>query len=97
MHIKWVMSTWSMSLNMHTSECSNEVKQQAYQALVCPKLEYGIAAWNPYIKADINCIEQVQQNAARFVTVIYARTAEVSVSSMVHHSAGRHSGQGKDS
>ena len=29
-----------------------------------PKLEYGIAAWNPYIKADINCIKQVQQNEA---------------------------------
>ena len=46
-----------------------------------PKLEYSAPAWNPYTKQDVSRIEQVQRNAARFVTEDYASQ---SVSKIVH-------------
>ena len=56
-------------------------EEKAYKALVRPKLEYSAPAWNPYTKQDVSRIEQVQRNAARFVTGDYASQ---SVSKIVH-------------
>lgn len=51
--------------------CSKETKEKAYFALVRPILEYAAPVWNPYTDTDVNRIEQVQKNAARFVTNNY--------------------------
>ncbi|KXJ07198.1 putative RNA-directed DNA polymerase from transposon BS [Exaiptasia diaphana] len=51
--------------------CSKATKEKAYFALVRPILEYAAPVWNPYTDSDVNRIEQVQKNAARFVANNY--------------------------
>ena len=36
-----------------------------YKALVRPKLEFGVAAWNPWHEGDIECLETVQKRMIR--------------------------------
>ena len=35
--------------------------------LVRPTIEYASSTWNPHTNTDVNRLEQVQKNAARFV------------------------------
>jgi hypothetical protein len=46
---------------------SIRIKEQAYQTLVRPLVEYASTVWNPYAKTEINKIEAVQRRAARYV------------------------------
>ena len=47
--------------------CCREVKEKAYMMLVRPTIEYASSTWNPHTNTDVNRLEQVQKNAARFV------------------------------
>ncbi|XP_072043010.1 uncharacterized protein [Amphiura filiformis] len=79
-HCKKTTAKASRTLGMlrrTLSPCSKEVKTRAYLSLVRPQLEYGSEAWNPCTKTDINRIEQVQRQAARFVHCDYRRTTKV--------------------
>ena len=64
-------------LRRNISSCPVEVKTRAYQALIRPKLEYASASWNPYVNEQVNLLESVQRQAARFVLNNYDRTASV--------------------
>lgn len=64
-------------LRRNLSSCPEKTKSKAYQALVRPKLEYASACWNPYAREQVNLLEAVQRQAARFVLNNYERTASV--------------------
>ncbi|XP_072025130.1 uncharacterized protein [Amphiura filiformis] len=79
-HCQKTVSKASRTLGMlrrTLSACSKEVKAGAYLSLVRPQLEYSGEAWNPYTQCDINRVEQVQRQAARFVHADYRRTTPV--------------------
>jgi hypothetical protein len=53
--------------------CNREVKTTAYLSLVRPLLEYASSVWDPSFKKDINALERVQRQAARFCMGNYKR------------------------
>ena len=55
----------------------------AYFAMVRSIVEYASCIWDPHLKQDINSVEKVQRNGARFVKGEYRRGPEISVSDMV--------------
>ena len=48
--------------------CSQHTKATAYQALVCPHLEYWTPVWDPHTVQNIETLEKVQKWAARWLT-----------------------------
>ena len=64
-------------MRRNLSHCSPKVKEQAYNALVRPRVEYATPAWAPYEKQHIASIEAVQRGALRFVTEDYSRYSRV--------------------
>ena len=61
--------------NLKTS--NQQVKSQAYQALVRPKLEYSCSVWDPHTSESKSKIEMVQRRAARYVCNRYHNTSSV--------------------
>ena len=54
-------------IRRNVGSCPEEVKKQAYLALVRPHLEYASSAWDPHLQKHIQQIEMVQRRAARFI------------------------------
>lgn len=46
---------------------SPSVQTQAYLILVCPKLEYACAIWDPHLSDLSKALESIQNCAARFI------------------------------
>ena len=49
-----------------------------YKQYVRPHLEFAVAAWSPWTKADIECLEKVQMKAVRAVSGLRGRSYEES-------------------
>ena len=62
-------------LRRNLARCPERVKEQAYNAIVRPHLEYASSALDPFLKKDISRIEAVQRRALRFVTNNYDRSS----------------------
>jgi hypothetical protein len=62
--------------NQKTS--NQQIKTQAYQALVRPKLEYSCSIWDPHTSESIRKILMVQRRAARYICNRYHNTSSVS-------------------
>lgn len=56
---------------------NQQIKSQAYRALVRPKLEYSCTVWDPHTSESINKIEMVQRRAARYACNDYQTTSSV--------------------
>ena len=54
---------------------NTELKEKAYKAIVRPQLEYAV--WDTHIKEDIQKIESVQRQAARWVLGDYSSYSSV--------------------
>ena len=49
---------------------------QLYKALVRPKLEFRVTAWNLWHKGDIECLEKVQKRMIRLLSNVRRTTYE---------------------
>ena len=58
-------------------------RKTAYIALVRSVLEYGSVVWDPYLQKDIDKIERVQRNGARFITGDYKSRRDGAVTNML--------------
>ena len=47
-----------------------------YKSLVRPKMEFGVAAWNPWYERDIECLEKVQKRLIRSLSNVRGETYE---------------------
>ena len=53
--------------------CAQECKKTAYISLVQSTMEYGGIIWDPYMETNINRLERIQRQAARFITGDYRK------------------------
>ena len=54
-------------LRRNTSSCPKNIKEKCFKTLVKPILEYGCPVWDPHQKDQIENLERVQKNAARYI------------------------------
>ena len=54
-------------LRRNTSSCPKEIKEKCFKSLVKPILEYGCSVWDPHQQVQIENLEKVQKNAARYI------------------------------
>ena len=80
-HINRICTKANSSLGFirrNLKHCHSKFKETAYISLVRSLLEYSCSVWDPYHEKDIEKIEKVQRNAARFVKSDYTRQSSVS-------------------
>ena len=69
-------------LQCNLSSCPIKVKLNCYKSLVRPILEYASIVWAPYTQLNINKVERIQRQAARFIYGDFSWHS--SVSNMLH-------------
>ena len=69
-------------LQRNLSSCPIKVKLNSYKSLVRPILEYASIVWAPYTQLNINKVEEIQRQAARFIFNDFSWNS--SVSNMLH-------------
>ena len=60
-------------IRRNLNKCPTHIKAAAYTSLVRPILEYASAAWDPHSQNNINTLERIQRQAARFCKNNYSR------------------------
>ena len=60
-----------------------ECRKTAYVSLVRSILDYGQIVWDPHLKQDVERLERVQRQAARFITGDYRTHEEGCVTSLL--------------
>ena len=75
-HISSIAKKTSNILNFikrNLSDCSREVKAQAYLTMVRPQLEFVSVVWDPCYNVDVDKLEKIQRIAARWFISDYNR------------------------
>ena len=70
-------------LRRNLNNCHIYCRKTAYLALVRSCLDYSSSIWDPYLTRDIDKIEQVQNQAARFITGDYKSRTAGSITNML--------------
>ena len=70
-------------IRRNLKRCPVSCRKNAYLALVRPLLEYGSSVWDPHYQKDIDQLERIQRNAARFITGDYKSSTPGSVTNLV--------------
>ena len=70
-------------LRRNLKSCPQDCRKSAYISLVRSVLDYGSIIWDPYLSRDIEKLERVQRQAARFITGDYHSREEGSVTGML--------------
>lgn len=60
---------------------NSTVRTLAYRTIIRPVLEYGVIVWDPFTKANITKLENVQKKAVRFIFNSFGRT---SITELLH-------------
>ena len=79
-HVQEISAKANSTLGMirrNIKKAPKRVKEQIYQTLIRPQLEYASTVWSPWLKQDIIELEKVQRRAARFVHNNYWPLASV--------------------
>ena len=69
-HIQQVRAKSSRTLGLvrrTLGSCNQQVKEVAYNQLIRPQLEYASCVWNPWTERNVQMVENIQRQAARFV------------------------------
>ena len=85
-HITKITKKATTTLNFLRRNLKNfpvECRKTAYISLVRSILDYGSIVWDPYLKQDVEKLEKVQKQAARFITGDYRTREEGCVTSML--------------
>ena len=70
-------------LRQNLKSCPQVCQKSAYISLVRSVLDYESIIWDPYLSRDIEKLERVQRQAARFITGDYHSREEASVTGML--------------
>ena len=70
-------------IKRNLKHCPESSRKTAYLALVRSTLEYSSVVWDPILVKDINKLEKVQRQAARFITGNYSSRDQGCVTKML--------------
>ena len=73
-HINKICSKAGSTLGLlkrNLQHCPPSLRRTAYIALVRSRLEYAATVWDPYCQGDIDKLEKIQRQAARFIAKDY--------------------------
>ena len=65
-------------LQRNLTSCPSNIKLLCYITMIRSILEYASPVWSPYTKQDINKVERVQRQSARFIMGVYSSYSSVS-------------------
>ena len=64
-------------LQRNLKSCPTQIKLKCYNAMIRPILEYANPVWSPHIRRDIDKLERVQRQSARFIMADFSRFSSV--------------------
>ena len=64
-------------LQRNLKSCPTQIKLKCYNAMIRPILEYANPVWSPHIRRDIDMLERVQRQSARFIMADFSYFSSV--------------------